>query len=75
MRVAGSVAPGIEHRAMRWGARRASLVVSSLAGPRVPLSLAGQPLGAVVPTQDDAVEIFADDGVIRRLDDGRQSEP
>ena len=48
MRVAGSVAPGIERRAMRWGARRASLVVSSLAGPKMPLSIAGQPLGAVV---------------------------
>jgi diacylglycerol O-acyltransferase len=48
MRVAGSVAPGIERRAMRWGSRRASLVVSSLAGPKKPLRLAGQPLGAVV---------------------------
>ena len=48
MRVAGSVAPGIERRAMRWGARRASLVVSSLAGPKTALDLAGQPLGAVV---------------------------
>jgi diacylglycerol O-acyltransferase len=48
MRLAGSVAPGIEHRAMGWGARRASLVVSSLAGPKMPLTLAGQPLGAVV---------------------------
>ncbi|HEY1417211.1 MAG TPA: WS/DGAT domain-containing protein [Myxococcaceae bacterium] len=48
MRVAGSVAPGIERRAMRWGARRASLVVSSLAGPKMRLHIAGQPLGAVV---------------------------
>jgi diacylglycerol O-acyltransferase len=48
MRVAGSVAPGIERRALGWGARRASLVVSSLAGPKMPLHLAGQPLGAVV---------------------------
>jgi diacylglycerol O-acyltransferase len=48
MRVAGSVAPGIERWAMRWGSRRASLVVSSLAGPRMALHLAGQPLGAVV---------------------------
>lgn len=48
MRVAGSVAPRIERRAMRWGSRRASLVVSSLAGPKMPLSIAGQPLGAVV---------------------------
>jgi diacylglycerol O-acyltransferase len=48
MRVAGSVAPGIERRALRWGSRRASLVVSSLAGPKTPLSIAGQPLGAIV---------------------------
>ena len=48
IRVAGSVAPGLERRAMRWGSRRASLVVSSLAGPKTTLHLAGQPLGAVV---------------------------
>jgi diacylglycerol O-acyltransferase / wax synthase len=48
MKVAGSVAPGIERRAVRWGSRRASLVVSSLAGPKTPLRLAGQPLGAIV---------------------------
>jgi diacylglycerol O-acyltransferase len=48
MRVAGRVAPGIERRALRWGARRASLIVSSLAGPKMPLQIARQPLGAVV---------------------------
>ena len=48
MRVAGSVAPGLERRAMRWGSRRASLVVSSLAGPKKALHLAGQPLAAVI---------------------------
>lgn len=48
MRVAGSVAPGLERRAMRWGSRRASLVVSSLAGPKRTLHLAGQPLGGLV---------------------------
>jgi diacylglycerol O-acyltransferase len=48
MRVAGTVAPGLERRAMRWGSRRASLVVSSLAGPKMALHIAGQPLGAVV---------------------------
>ena len=48
MRLAGSVAPGIERRAMRWGSRRASLVVSSLAGPKMTLHLAGRPLSAVV---------------------------
>lgn len=47
MSVAGALAPGIERRAMRWGSRRASLVVSSLAGPKLPLRIAGQPLGAV----------------------------
>jgi diacylglycerol O-acyltransferase len=46
--LAGAVAPGIERRAIRWGSRRASLVVSSLAGPPVPLHIAGQPLRAVV---------------------------
>ena len=48
VRVAGRVAPGVERRALRWGSRRASLVVSSLAGPKMPLHLARQPLGAVV---------------------------
>ena len=48
MRVAGTVAPGLERRAMRWGSRRASLVVSSLAGPKMSLHIAGQPLAAVV---------------------------
>ena len=48
MRVAGTVAPGIERRAMRWGSRRASLVVSSLAGPKMSLHIAGQPLASVV---------------------------
>jgi diacylglycerol O-acyltransferase len=48
VRVAGRVAPGIERRALRWGARRASLIVSSLAGPKRPLQIAQQPLGAVV---------------------------
>ena len=41
MRAAGSVAPGIERRAMRWGSRRASLVVSSLAGPKMALHSPG----------------------------------
>ena len=44
----GGVAPAIEHWAVRWGARRASLVVSSLAGPPMPLHIAGQPLGGIV---------------------------
>jgi diacylglycerol O-acyltransferase len=44
----GGVAPAIEHWAVRWGARRASLVVSSLAGPPVPLHIAGQPLEGIV---------------------------
>jgi len=48
MNLAGSLAPGLERWALRWGARRASLVVSSLAGPTKPLRVAGQPLGAVV---------------------------
>jgi diacylglycerol O-acyltransferase len=47
-RLAGSVAPAIEHWAVRRWARRASLVVSSLAGPTVPLHLAGQLLQSIV---------------------------
>lgn len=47
MSLAGSLPHGLERRAARWGARRASLVVSSLAGPKTPLHVAGQPLGAV----------------------------
>jgi diacylglycerol O-acyltransferase len=33
LRLAGAVAPVLERWAVRWGARRASLVVSSMAGP------------------------------------------
>ena len=47
-RLAGSVAPGIERRAMRRWSRRASLVVSSLAGPTAPLRLAGHPIRSIV---------------------------
>ena len=35
--------------------------------------IAKQPLRALIPTHNDAVQIFADNGVIRRLDDGGQS--
>jgi hypothetical protein len=48
VRLAGAIAPAIEHWAVRWWSRRASLVVSSLAGPTVPLHLAGQALRTVV---------------------------
>jgi diacylglycerol O-acyltransferase len=47
-RLAGSVAPAIEQWAVRRWSRRASLVVSSLAGPTVPLHLAGQLLQSIV---------------------------
>ena len=47
-RLAGSVAPAIERRAMRRWSRRASLVVSSLAGPTAPLRVAGQPIRSIV---------------------------
>jgi diacylglycerol O-acyltransferase len=47
-RLAGSVAPGIERRALRWWSRRASLVVSSLAGPSEPLRVAGQTIRSIV---------------------------
>jgi diacylglycerol O-acyltransferase len=46
-RLAGSVAPGIEHRVMRRWARRASLVVSNLAGPTEPLRVAGYPIRSI----------------------------
>jgi len=47
-RLAGSVAPGIERRAMRSWSRRASLVVSNLAGPTAPLRVAGHPMRSIV---------------------------
>jgi diacylglycerol O-acyltransferase len=47
-KLAGSVAPGIERRAMRRWSRRASLVVSSLSGPMGPLRLAGHPIRSIV---------------------------
>src|SRR5215510_407509 len=34
--------------------------------------IAEQLLRAFVPTHDDAVQVLADDGVVRRFDDGRQ---
>jgi len=47
-RLAGAVAPAIERRAVRRWSRRASLVVSSLPGPKERLRVAGQPLRSVV---------------------------
>ena len=32
-------------------------------------------LGAAIPRQNPSVEIFADDGVVRRVDDGREDAP
>jgi len=34
--------------------------------------IAEHPLGAAIPGLDDAVEILADNGVVGRLDDGRE---
>jgi WS/DGAT/MGAT family acyltransferase len=48
VRLAGAIAPAIEHWAVRWWSRRASLVVSSLAGPTVPLQVAGRSLRTIV---------------------------
>jgi len=48
VRLAGSVAPAIERWAVRRWSRRASLVVSSLAGPTMPLYVAGQLLKSIV---------------------------
>jgi hypothetical protein len=47
-RLAGAVAPGIERRAIRRWARRASLVVSNLGGPSAPLRLAGHPIRSII---------------------------
>jgi hypothetical protein len=44
MRLAGAAAPALERWAVRWWARRASLVVSSLPGPPAPVRVAGRPL-------------------------------
>jgi diacylglycerol O-acyltransferase / wax synthase len=48
MRLAGAAAPAIALWAVRWWARRASLVVSSLAGPTVPVQLAGRRVRSIV---------------------------
>jgi diacylglycerol O-acyltransferase / wax synthase len=47
-KLAGAVAPSIERWAVRRWSRRASLVVSSLAGPTASLHIAGQLLDAIV---------------------------
>jgi diacylglycerol O-acyltransferase len=48
MRLAGAVAPALERWAVRWGARRASLVMSSLAGPIASARVAGARLSSLV---------------------------
>jgi hypothetical protein len=48
MRLAGAVAPALERWAVSWGARRASLVMSSLAGPITFARLAGARLRSLV---------------------------
>jgi len=47
-RLAGSVAPGVERWAMRRWSRRATLVVSSLAGPTAPVCIAERPLRSII---------------------------
>ena len=70
-RLAGSVAPGIERRAMRRWSRRASLVVSSLAGPTAPLRVAGHPIRSIVVWAPSPASIglsltfFGYDGALR----------
>jgi diacylglycerol O-acyltransferase len=48
MRLAGAAAPAVERWAVRWWSRRASLVVSSLAGPPAPVLLAAQRVRSIV---------------------------
>jgi hypothetical protein len=48
MRLAGAAAPALERWAIRWWARRAALVVSSLAGPPAAVRLAGARLTSAV---------------------------
>ena len=48
MRMAGAAAPAIERWAVRRWARRASLVVSTLPGPPVPVRLGGRALRSIV---------------------------
>jgi diacylglycerol O-acyltransferase len=70
-RLAGSVAPGIERQALRRWSRRASLVVSSLAGPTAPLRLAGHPVRSIVVWAPSPASIglsltfFGYDGALR----------
>jgi WS/DGAT/MGAT family acyltransferase len=48
VRLAGAAAPAFKRWAVRWWARRASLVVSSLAGPALPVHLAEQRVRSIV---------------------------
>jgi WS/DGAT/MGAT family acyltransferase len=48
MRLAGMAAPVLERWAVRWWARRAALVVSSLPGPAAPVRIAGARLVSAV---------------------------
>jgi hypothetical protein len=65
------VAPGIERQALRRWSRRASLVVSSLAGPTAPLRLAGHPVRSIVVWAPSPASIglsltfFGYDGALR----------
>jgi diacylglycerol O-acyltransferase len=48
LELAGAAAPGLEHRAVSWRSRKASLVVSSLRGPDDRVQLAGHTVQTVV---------------------------
>jgi diacylglycerol O-acyltransferase / wax synthase len=48
MKLIGAATPALERWAVRWGARRASLVVSSLAGPTAAACLEGTEVNTIV---------------------------
>jgi diacylglycerol O-acyltransferase len=56
-RLAGAIAPTLERWAVQWWSRRASLVVSNLAGPAVPVRLAGRRVQSIVVWAPSAASV------------------